>query len=64
MSVKKNSIETIGDDQVEQREEISSNELLDCPLEINEIDWMLYQNEPIDFFWMLNDFTYFFANIL
>ena len=50
MSVKKNSIETIGDDQVEQREEISSNELLDCPLEINEIDWMLYQNEPIDFF--------------
>lgn len=31
-------------------EERSSNHLLDYPVEVNNLDWMLHQNESIDFF--------------
>lgn len=50
---KKKSTETRGDHNEEREnlhEEASSNMLLECPVSVNDIDWMLYQNEPIDFF--------------
>ena len=50
---KKKSTETRGDlneDRENLHEEATSNMLLECPVSINDIDWMLYQNQPIDFF--------------
>ena len=55
----------------DHEKDISSNLLLECPVEVNSWEYILHQNESVDFFWSLSflPFKYwfnhiFYANIL